>query len=500
MSLVSVGFLAFVAIACAVGYFVPSRARYAWVFICNCLFLLFFSSGAGINVVPLCLMLGVALVTYLCGLGIQYGAFRWLRGFLLTVGLLCSLLCLFALKYTSVISGPNTPFLFTNVGTLYYPRYLLPLGFVAYGMQGASYLLDVFKGKLSAEENPLRYTAYFSFFSALAAGPVNLARNMLPVLQNPSPVEYANLAGGAFRVLWGVFKKMVLSALLAEWLTPALQSPASAGSAVLWLALPVFAFYLYIDFSACSDIAIGAAAMLGIPLAENFDRPFTCSGMAQLWGRWHKSVLLFWQEYIQQPLLERFSRQKSPSRLQQALARLAAFVLFALWLGPDIWFVVWGLVCGLLATISFLSNPLRDKIASKVPLYRAKAFRRTVQSIWVYLVFSVCCVFFAAGLYSISPSNLVTALLAGGNIQAIGTYCATLRGTRFGWFYPMLLGSALLVLVVESFAWHSQKPLYQWVRSQYFFIRWPLYYIPLAAMILFANLEGAAPFLYQYLF
>ncbi|MEM7151509.1 MAG: MBOAT family O-acyltransferase [Myxococcota bacterium] len=176
---------------------------------------------------------------------------------------------------------------------------VLPLGISFYTFQSLSYTLDVWRGKLDPEPSFRRFAVFVVFFPQLVAGPIVRARQFLPQLHAGPRFSRVNLEVGAFRIVKGLAKKVVLGDWIAVQLTDRIfDAPGTFSSAELLLALYAYTLQIYADFSGYSDIAIGLALMLGFTIPENFDRPYQSRDIAEYWRRWHMTLSTWLRDYL----------------------------------------------------------------------------------------------------------------------------------------------------------------------------------------------------------
>jgi D-alanyl-lipoteichoic acid acyltransferase DltB (MBOAT superfamily) len=218
---------------------------------------------------------------------------------------------------------------------------LLPVGISFYTFQAIGYLIDVSRGTLRAETNPLRTTLFVSFFPQLVAGPIERAKNLMPALSGEIRFRWRNFRIGGWLILWGLFKKLVIADRLSMLVDAAYSTPDQHSAIFLLLATYAFAFQIYCDFSAYSDIAIGSAKLFGIDLMQNFRLPYFSASLREFWARWHISLSTWFRDYLYLPL--------GGSRcgwLAWSRNILVVFLVSGLWHGAAWTFVIWGLIHG----------------------------------------------------------------------------------------------------------------------------------------------------------
>ena len=220
---------------------------------------------------------------------------------------------------------------------------ILPIGISFFTFQGISYIVDVYRGHVKPVRSPLDLFLYISFFPQLVAGPIVRASHFLPQLTKPPELTRTSVTYGFLLILAGVFKKTVVAHYIAvDLVDPAFANPSAISSFDLFAAHYAYAIQVYCDFSAYSDIAIGAAALLGFRFRKNFDRPFSATSLAQLWQRWHISLSTWLRDYLYRAL--RGAKRDAGWRLYRNV--FLTMLLGGLWHGAAWTFVIWGAIHG----------------------------------------------------------------------------------------------------------------------------------------------------------
>lgn len=240
---------------------------------------------------------------------------------------------------------------------------VLPIGISFYTFQTISYTADIYRGKLEPSKSFREFALFVTFFPQLVAGPIVRAKDFLPQLReklenfgvnHPSLISIhdRNLKLGITIMAFGFLKKMFFADNIAPMVNTIFQDPIGASSFEIWLGTIGFAFQIYGDFSGYSDIAIGAALILGFKLPINFNKPYFATSPSDFWRRWHISLSSWLRDYLYIPL---GGNKKSRSRTYFNL--MAVMLLGGLWHGASWNFVVWGLLHGTyLAVHKAISN------------------------------------------------------------------------------------------------------------------------------------------------
>jgi D-alanyl-lipoteichoic acid acyltransferase DltB (MBOAT superfamily) len=201
--------------------------------------------------------------------------------------------------------------------------------------------VEVYRRKQKAEKNLVTYATYVMFFPQLVAGPIERPQNLLHQFYERHAFDADRITSGLKRMAWGFFKKLVVADRLALYVNDVYGSPHEYNGLQLMLGTVFFAYQIYCDFSGYSDIAIGAARVLGFRLMENFDTPYYAQSISEFWHRWHISLSTWFRDYVYIPL----GGSRVPA-LAWCGNILVTFALSGLWHGANWTYVVWGLVNG----------------------------------------------------------------------------------------------------------------------------------------------------------
>lgn len=218
---------------------------------------------------------------------------------------------------------------------------LLPVGISFYTFQAVGYTIDVYRGDLKAEKNLGIYALFVSFFPQLVAGPIERAKNLLPQFRKKHYFDLSRLQSGVKQMIWGFFMKVVIADRLSLIVNSAYNNADSHNGTTLLIATVFFAFQIYCDFAGYSNIAIGAARIMGFDLMTNFRRPYFATNIGEFWHRWHISLSTWFRDYLYIPL---GGNRVSTSR--NYLNVFVTFVVSGIWHGANWTFVIWGFLHG----------------------------------------------------------------------------------------------------------------------------------------------------------
>lgn len=342
-------------------------------------------------------------------------------------------------------------------------RIILPVGISFYTFQTMGYTIDVYMRRMAPVKHLSDYLAFVSFFPQLVAGPIERATQLLPQFLHPRRFNLDDATDGCRQILWGFFKKMVIADNLAPLVDAAYTTPGDYSGLRLALATVFFAFQIYCDFSAYSDIAIGTARLFGFRIMRNFAYPYFSQSVGEFWRRWHISLSTWFRDYVFIPL-----GGSRGTRGRTAFNLLATFTVSGLWHGASWNFVIWGFINGLAALPSVLVPYGQKKRAADHP-GGSSIFPRPAVIGWMALTFLLICitwVFFRAPTFDVA-TQILARVFAGPWGGGSGLRSDVSLPER-----PMLLILACFV-AVEWVQRHHPHPMH--VESLPRTVRWVLY-------------------------
>ncbi len=287
------------------------------------------------------LMIFTILMFYICGLLIGRSESRRAKKLWLTVSIVISVTLLALFKYAdffidsfNAVTGLSVPLL----------RLALPVGISFYTFQSLSYTIDVYRGNVPAQKNPISFGAYVALFPQLIAGPivryVDVAREL-----NERKHSWEDFCLGLRRFLVGLGKKILIADNFAL-LMKLFRESESKSVLFYWLYAVAFMLNIYFDFSGYSDMAIGLGRIFGFRFIENFNYPYLSKSVTEFWRRWHMSLGSWFRDYIYIPM-----GGNRVSKGRWVFNILTVWMLTGLWHGAAWNFVLWGLLFGILLMI-----------------------------------------------------------------------------------------------------------------------------------------------------
>lgn len=298
------------------------------------------------------LILGKGIVDFLAALAME--KYQKHRKLFLWLSLLSSVLVLGSFKYLMLFLGSLNWGLDAIDAGLKLPaiKLTLPVGISFYTFQSMSYVIDVYRGKLSPTKSFSHFMAYLAMFPQLVAGPIIRAADLIPQLESSRKTTEKDWWDGGKLIVHGFFKKMVLADNVASVVNGAFDDPTMTMSSPFWWVIMVaFAFQIYWDFSGYSDIARGLARWMGYSFPVNFNHPYISRSLKEFWTRWHISLSSWFRDYVYYPLGG--SRE---SQLNSHKNMWITMLVSGLWHGASWTFVGWGALHALFLSIERLTD------------------------------------------------------------------------------------------------------------------------------------------------
>lgn len=358
---------------------------------------------------------------------------------------------------------------------------ILPVGISFYTFQTMSYSLDVYWKRMRASHQLVEFMAFVSFFPQLVAGPIERARNLLPQFSVPRTFDPQQAIDGLRQILWGLFKKVVIADNAAVFVNGIFADPDAQSGSTLVLALFLFAFQIYGDFSGYSDIAIGTARLFGFQLMQNFAFPYFSRDIAEFWRRWHISLSTWFRDYVYIPL----GGSRGP-KWTVIRNTLLIFLVSGFWHGANITFLIWGLIHALYFLPLIVGGSNRRHLAIIGSNGPKTSLREWIGMLTTFLLVLLAWTFFRA-------SSSREAFLILGKI-----FSPSLFESVALWHKSGLQTTLWLLLLFISIEWIGRKEAYalsiiRKINSKN--IRWISYSIILFLIAMFMQ-TSESPFIY----
>ena len=475
----SLDFLIFFPLVTLLYFIIPKRIRYLFLLAASYYFYMCWNPKYAL------LMLLSTLITYLSGIliaradripGPRARARRKKLWVGLSFGSNLAILCLF--KYLSFFLENLTRVLGWAGIAFQAPaiNLLLPVGISFYTFQALGYTMDVYRGDVAAERNFFRYALFVSFFPQLVAGPIERSGSLLEQLRGDQRFDGLRARGGLLRMGWGLFQKMVIADRLALLVDTVYNSPSGQPGSAVALATVLFCFQIYCDFGGYSNIAIGAAQVMGIRLMDNFRQPFLARSIRDFWRRWHISLSTWFRDYLYFPL------GGSRRGTGRAIANnMAVFLVSGLWHGAGWHFILWGGLHGAYQAVGRLTQRARQRLWEAVGLPESNPLRRFLAWGMTFSLVAFAFLLFRANSMS-DAVLLIRALFFDFRPEALLDRGIYQLGLDRQDFWAAALSVAVLV---AADLLGERLPLGEAVERQCMALRWAVYLLLIFAVLIF---------------
>lgn len=369
MSFISFDFLLLFPFVVIAYYVIPRKFRQWYLLIINICFYLSFGWKY------VFVLLAIALVAW--GTGITVKMRSWIIA--ISTALLVVILSFFKLNI--------------------YENIYAPIGLSFYTFQAISYIVDVYRNDIEADNNFFNVLLYLSFFSTITSGPIlrkSKFEEQLKLNIETNVLTYERVTDGIVYMIWGFFLKLMIADRVAIYVNQVFGNfvDENYGTLVLLIAVFGYSIQIYADFAGYSAIAIGVAQIIGFDIPENFCAPYLSHSIKEFWSRWHISLSMWLRDYIYIPL-----GGNRKGRLRQCVNIMITFVISGAWHGAMWHFVVWGGLHGIYQVIGNLTKPIRKKLALIVGINEESELHHCVQVGFTFVLVTIAWVFFRNGIH-----------------------------------------------------------------------------------------------------
>lgn len=393
------------------------------------------------------------------------------RKILLTLGVLISLAPLLMFKASDYLLRSS----------VYYFRFaeLVPLGLSFYSLQVVSYLVDLYRGQIELQRNPLKYTLFISFFPHILQGPIPRYSQLGTQLFTGHKFDAERFTQGIQLIIWGFFLKLMIADKAAVFVDTVFGSFDAYRGLFVLMAGILYSFQLYTDFLSCVVISIGVSQLFGIQLAENFDHPYFSRSIKEFWRRWHMSLSSWLRDYVYIPL-----GGSRSGKGRKYLNLTATFLVSGFWHGGSVSFLLWGLMHAIYQIAGELTQNLQEKIYSALKMPAGSFLRVTVQRCITFFLVMVAWIVFRAGSLS-AAAHAFSSMFSTFNPWIFSDGSFFRLGLNSGEFFVLFI--SLMVLLLISALQERGIALRQWVCRQSLPVRWAIYILAIVTIWVFGT-------------
>ncbi|MBS1752198.1 MAG: MBOAT family protein [Bacteroidetes bacterium] len=485
----SLQFLIFFPVVTTLYFLLPHRYRWMLLLLASCIFYMAF--------IPIYILILVVtiVIDYLAGIYIEKSEGRKRKHFLI-LSIISTCLVLFIFKYFNFFNDN-----FRSIAQALDLRYpinviniILPIGLSFHTFQSLSYVVEVYKGRQKAEKNFGIYSLYVMFYPQLVAGPIERPQNLLHQFYEKHDFEYNRVVDGLKQMAWGFFKKVVIADRVSVVVNQVYNHPANYQGLPLIIATFLFAVQIYCDFSGYSNIAIGAAKVMGFKLMTNFDRPYFSKSISEFWKRWHISLSTWFRDYLYIPLGgNRVSKPRWYFNL------FITFLVSGLWHGANWTFVIWGGLHGAYLILAIQTQKFRNKITSAFGISKTSFLQKSQQILFTLVLVIFAWIFFRANnlkdaIYIVTHlfSNFDELMKNWHNVNFLKGYLSGL-GISMSEFYRIVI-FLLILFVVEVI--QGRLNIINYLNQRPGVVRWSIYYLMIILIIFFGAFNQVQQFIY----
>lgn len=389
--------------------------------------------------------------------------------------------------------------------------YLPALGMGYYTAQIIGYIMDVYWGNIEPQKNPIKLFLFVAFFPQLTVGPISRYMD-LQALYEEHKFKYINLCYGCQRIIWGLFKKLVISDRVGIIVSGIWADTSTYCGIWPWIAVLLYPIQIYTDFSGCMDIVLGTAELFDIHLAENFRNPFFSRNSQEFWQRWHITLGGWARDYVFYPLLKskwmvslgRKCKKKLGKRwgkfIPWSITMAVLWFVMGFWhgsvqhiFGVSLWF--WGALF-----LSELFAPVTEKLTVALKIKTESFGWHFYQSARTYLVYAIGAVFFSASGIRGALHNFKVILTAYRDWNPWTFFDGTVCKLGVTWGDINLIIIGVIALIIVGCLREKYEYARAWMQRQSFGFRWTIWLL-LIFIVLIYGMYGtgydASTFIYQ---
>lgn len=415
-----------------------------------------------------------------------------MRG-VLAFGILLQLGTLLCLKYANFF-GANVNLIFRGLGmaeAIPTFHWMLPIGISFYTLQAVSYLTDVYRGTVTADRSLGRLALYMSFFPQLMEGPICRYSQTAEALFAGTPIRYDAFTRGLQRLLYGLFKKMVIADRLNIFVNTIFTNHQDQKGLVILLGMVAYTCQLYMDFSGIMDMVMGMGEIFGVRMPENFRRPFFSKSISEFWTRWHITLGAWFRDYIYYPLSLSGPLKKTTSACRKRLGNhfgplvAGTIALFCVWFCNGLWhgaawsYLFFGMYHFFFIVLANLTEPFTRKVLDVLHIQRDKGWYRIFRILRTVCIVCVGELFFRA--------NGLKAGISMFHKMVTDFSLPSLEELALGLdrYDVLILVVAVFIVLMVSILQEQNIPLRKKLSAAPTPLRWGVYYAAIMAVILF---------------
>lgn len=379
------------------------------------------------------------------------------------------------------------------------PKLLIPIGISFFTLQIVSYLVDVYRKTISAENNFFKLALFISFFPQIVEGPICRYSQTADQLWAVKQINFDNFTMGAQRFLFGMMKKIVIADRLNPLVSSVFERPSEYGGIMVVVGAVAYTVQLYMDFSGAMDAVIGIAQIFGIEMPENFKRPFFSKSISEFWTRWHITLGTWFKDYIFYPvsMSKRMKNLTTNARkkignyygplVAGSVALLCVWLCNGLWHGSAWSYIFFGMYHFTLILTGNLTAPFSKKVFSKFKINSDGVFYSVFKMLRTSALVVVGELFFRAdGLKK--GFRMFMSIFADFRLPLLED--GFLGNFRLSVLDLFILVIAVLTVFIISILNEKGIIIRKWLEKKNIIIRWGLIYVSIIMIVVFGAYGG----------
>ena len=357
--------------------------------------------------------------------------------------------------------------------------FLAPLGLSFFTVQMVGYLVDVYKGKIEPQKNPLKYTLFVSFFPQMIQGPIPRYQQLMPQLETGHRFEPENITAGFQMILWGFFLKFMIADKAAVIVNTVFSNSEYYQGMYVIVAGALYSLQLYTDFQACTKLAQGAARLFGIQIINNFNHPYFSKSIKEFWGRWHISLSECLKDYVYIPL-----GGNRKGKLRKYLNLLITFLVSGVWHGSGYRFLVWGGLHAVYQIAGDYTKPIREKAYTLVGIEKNSTLQNFIKMFGTFCLATIAWIIFRADSLR-KGLSMIKSIFTVYNPWIL--FDDSLFSLGLSWKELMILLLSLMILFWVSGKQEKGVGIREMVLRQPLMIRWLIYIAVIVTIVVFGT-------------
>lgn len=342
------------------------------------------------------------------------------------------------------------------------------VGISYYIFSAISYVVDIYVKRENADKNIIDLMLWLSFFPKIVAGPIEKHSRFKRQLKNIDEIKFDvnRIKRGLLIMAWGYFQKIVVADRIALFVNPIYGDIGNYRGIVLFIVMILYSLQIYMDFSGYSNIALGAALVLGVNITQNFKHPYFATSIGDFWRRWHISLTDWFREYVYIPL-----GGNRKGKVRTYINLFITFLISGMWHGAGWNYIVWGCLHGCYQILE--KRYIKKSRFKKNDICRITFTFLVVSITWIFFRCSTMprAFLFIKNMFSeFNPWILIDGTLTNMGFDLLDWYCLII---------------ALMVVLVVEIIQHNNISIYSRLQKQPILVRWGCYYLIIIVLLIF---------------